>query len=494
MLTQTDRINRIIIKGGGSGMTERQFFAAELKSWLGSRRRKQQLDGTRYYEGHHDILHRHREIIGVDGQLEIVENLPNNQVVDNQFAKMVDQKTNYLVGKPITVSGENKAYVEALSEIFNKRFQRTLKYICEDALLTSIGWLYPYYDQEGVLQFQHFPGYSVLPFWSDDDHTQLDCAIRYYTQEVWEGMTKKLVQRVELFRPEGLDRFIFEGDMLIPDVELGEHSDYMITADGQGMNWDRIPLIPFKYNKQEIPLLNRVKSLQDAINVMLSDFMNNMQEDSRNTILVIKDYDGENLAEFRKNLSAYGAVKVRGEGGVSTLQVEVSSENYKAILDLLKKSLIENARGYDAKDDRLSGNPNQMNIQSMYSDIDLDANGMETEFQAAFEDLLWFLNCHLANTGAGVFDEDVTIVFNRDILINETEAISNCQSSVGLLSDETIVSQHPWVTDVELELDRLKKEKEEAMETYQGAFGQQQPGQQQNQNGQNPSDGEGEPE
>ena len=46
--------------------------------------------------------------------------------------------------------------------------------------------------------------------------------------------------------------------------------------------------------------------------------------------------------------------------------------------------------GYDAKDDRLSGNPNQMNIQSMYSDIDLDANDMETEFQAAFEEILWF--------------------------------------------------------------------------------------------------------
>ena len=40
-----------------------------------------------------------------------------------------------------------------------------------------------------------------------------------------------------------------------------------------------------------------------------------------------------------------------------------------------------------------------MNIQSMYSDIDLDANGMETEFQAAFEELLWFVNVHLANTG-----------------------------------------------------------------------------------------------
>ncbi len=39
---------------------------------------------------------------------------------------------------------------------------------------------------------------------------------------------------------------------------------------------------------------------------------------------------------------------------------------------MFKKALIENAGGYDAKEDRLSGNPNQINIQSM-SDIDLDA-------------------------------------------------------------------------------------------------------------------------
>ena len=55
--------------------------------------------------------------------------------------------------------------------------------------------------------------------------------------------------------------------------------------------------------------------------------------------------------------------------------------------------------GYDAKDDRLSGNPNQMNIQSMYSDIDLDANDMETELQAAFEEILWFVNATLPISG-----------------------------------------------------------------------------------------------
>ncbi|HBF0403929.1 TPA: phage portal protein, partial [Clostridioides difficile] len=251
------------------------------------------------------------------------------------------------------------------------------------------------------------------------------------------------------------------------------YSSYLVVETDdihEELNWDRIPLIPFKYNNKEIPLIKRVKSLQDGINIMLSDFENNMQEDARNTILVLQNYDGQNLGEFRKNLAQYGAVKVRtvdgAVGDLKTLEIKVNSDNYKSILEVFKKALIENGRGYDAKDDRMSGNPNQMNIQSMYSDIDLDANGMETEFQASFEELLWFVNMHLLNTGQGNYEnEEVEIIFNRDILINETESISNCQNSVGLLSDETIISQHPWTIDVRQELEKKKKQ-EEAQREY----------------------------
>ena len=131
------------------------------------------------------------------------------------------------------------------------------------------------------------------------------------------------------------------------------------------------------------------------------------------------------------------------DGGVDSLQIEVNAETYKTVLDLLKKALIENLRSYDAKDDRLSGNPNQMNIQSMYSDIDLDANAMETELQAAFEDLFWFVNTYLASIGEGDYgDEEISVIFNRDILINESEAIDNCAKSAGIISDDTIVAMH----------------------------------------------------
>jgi cysteine desulfurase len=95
----------------------------------------------------------------------------------------------------------------------------------------------------------------------------------------------------------------------------------------------------------------RVKSLQDGINTILSDFQNNMQEDARNTILVLQNYDGTNLGEFRRNLAQYGVVKVKtvdgAAGDLKTLTVEVNSENYKAILELFKKAIIENGRGFD---------------------------------------------------------------------------------------------------------------------------------------------------
>ena len=146
--TETDRINRLILQGGRTGMTELQFFAAEIKEWKDSPRRKDQLTGDLYYIGKHDILKRQRTIIGEDGKLQVVDNLPNNRVVNNQYALMVDQKTNYLVGKPFTLNCENKGYVDLLSKVFNKRFQRLLKYVCEDALNGGLGWLYPYYDDK----------------------------------------------------------------------------------------------------------------------------------------------------------------------------------------------------------------------------------------------------------------------------------------------------------------------------------------------------------
>ena len=192
--------------------------------------------------------------------------------------------------------------------------------------------------------------------------------------------------------------------------------------------------------------------------------------------MILKNYDGENLGEFRHNLSLYGVVKVRSidgcDGGVETLQVQVNSENYQSILKVLKKALIDNARGFDSDDERMNANPNEMNLRSMYSKIDLDANGMEMEFQASFDDLLWFIDQHLANEGVGDYnDVDVDIIFDRDMIVNESEMINNCKNSVGIVSTETIIANHPFTRDPLKELEALEEEKQKNIDLYQGSFG-----------------------
>lgn len=467
----TAKISNLIIQGANTRMTDKEFLEREIAKWKNSPQRIMQIKGHLYYENEHDILFRKRTVIGENGELEEVENLPNNRVIDNQYGKLVNQKANYLLGQPFAIEGKNKQYIELLKRIFNKKFMRILKNAGKGSLNSGIAWLYPYYNESGELAFRIFPGYEVLPFWKDNEHTILEFAVRLYSVWGYEGTQLTETEKVEVYTPNGIYFYVLNGGALVPDFSENKGwLPYAYSLNSQSnavpINWVKIPLIALKYNENEIPLLKRVKTLQDGLNVMLSDFENNMQEDARNTILVLKNYDGTNLGEFRRNLATYGAVKIRydGEtkGGVETLEIQVNAENYKVILEIFKKAIIENGMGYDAKDDRLSGNPNQMNIQSMYSDIDLDANDMETELQAAFEEILWFVNAHLSNMGEGNFEnEEVTIIFNRDILINESEAIANCSASVGILSDETIVSQHPWVDDPQLEISRLDKQKAE---------------------------------
>jgi SPP1 family phage portal protein len=480
-MTAAEAVNQLARQDVATRMTDEQFIVAEINRFRRSKRFYDMIAGDNYFSGKHDILHKKRTAIGDNGELVEISNLPNNKIVDNQYKKMVIQKANYLVGQPFVVKCENVQYVEALKPIIlSKKFLKMLKELGKDALKGGLGWTYPHYDDNGEFTVKRFKPYEVIPFWKDAEHTILDAAVRWYEVVAYEGKNEKIVTKVEVFNADGLYYFeLTDGGNLIPEEPF--YQPYFTVTDhtgnSQGFNWDKIPLIPWKYNAEEVPLITMCKSLQDGLNKIESQWEDQMEEDPRNTIMVLVNYDGQNLGEFRRNLAQFGAVKVRSidgsHGDVKTLQIEVNAENYKAIIEQFKKAIIENCMGYDAKDDRIGSNANEMNLKSMYSDIELDTNGMETEFQAAFEQLLWFINCHLANTGAGDFEgEDVEIIFNRDIMISESEVINDIKNSVGILSDETLVAQHPWVDDPDAEMERLKKQKEADMELYGDQFNQ----------------------
>lgn len=472
------RFQTLLKKVPFTDVKNENFIEKEIREWKASIEKSNMLTGEKYYRGLQDILHKERQVIGADGKLSKVDNLPNNKIVDNQYAKMVDQKTNYLVGKPLTIQCENKKYQKILTDIFNVEFNAQLLKLGRNALNAGKAWIQPYYNETGDFAFKIIKPYEIKCNWKDDEHTKLDYAMRIYTIIEVNGTEEKYKEKVDVYAEDGICHFdLTPGGKLIPRIPFKE-SYFLLNAE-EPYNWNKIPLVCFKYHDNELPLITKLKSLQDGINQIESTFTDNMQEDARNSILILVNYDGENLAEFRKNLAAYGAVKVRsdvgGSGDLKSLQVQVNSENYKVILKLFKDAIIENAMGYDAKDDRLSGSPNQVNIKSMYNDIDMDANNMETEFQLALYKLLWFINCHLKNTGVGdFFEEKVNFIFNRDTIMNESEVISDCIKLKGLLSDDTIIAQIPWVKDVEKEKELIKKQQENEYNPFEVSNGKEQ--------------------
>ena len=104
---KTYEINDLINKFGNE-QAFIKFLEKNIDSFLKSKKRNNMIDGEQYYIGNHDILHRKRTIIGADGKNQEIENLPNNKIVDNQYARVVDQKNSYLLSKPMSIYCEDK--------------------------------------------------------------------------------------------------------------------------------------------------------------------------------------------------------------------------------------------------------------------------------------------------------------------------------------------------------------------------------------------------
>lgn len=189
------KIGNILKQGASTKLTDEQFIVKEINTFKASHRRKSMIDGEKYYAGRHDILSRKRTVIGSNGELEEVKNLPNNRIVDNQYKKMVDQKNNYLLGQPISVQSDNELYSKVLKQVFNRKFQRLMKNLGEDSLNNGIGWLFIYYDEHGEFTFKRFKPYEIIAGWKDAEHTVLDYAIRIYEVISYEGKDEKTVEK-----------------------------------------------------------------------------------------------------------------------------------------------------------------------------------------------------------------------------------------------------------------------------------------------------------
>ncbi|AFL99509.1 phage portal protein, SPP1 family [Desulfitobacterium dehalogenans ATCC 51507] len=481
-ITENERIATIIKAGSKTAMSLEQIISLEISEWKTSKCRQAMLKAEDYYRNKTDILSKVRTVIGESGAKEPIGNLADNRLVNGFFRKLVDQKVGYLLSKPMSIQTNKAEYQKLLSSYFGKGNLRMFQSIGKEAVKKGIAWLHVYYNDAGQLCFMRIPSEQIIPLWRDAAHTDLQAVIRTYEVETYEGTRRVTVTKVEWWDTNGVKRYVLQAGGqygLVPDVEAGdEESHFKVINPGEGeaatetgVNWEHVPFIAFKYNEEEQGLLEFIKSLIDDYDARKSENANNL-EDLPNSIYKVKNFEGTKGDEFRKNIATYRVVFVGDDGDVDTINLVIDTEAYKTHMENNRKDIFEFGRGVLFEPDKIGNSPSGVALKFMYADLDMDANIIETEFQASLEQLRWFIDVHITNTtGADYSEESVDFIFNRDIIISESDVITDIKNSVGIISDETLVSNHPYVIDIREELERIKKDKEDTGQDYLGLGG-----------------------
>jgi len=389
-----------------------------------------------------------------DGQKKVDTEATNHRVSHNWHKILVDQKVAYLLGRPPLISAEDKQFARHLNALLDETWADRLQELAKNASNKGVEWLMPFIDAAGSFRHIIVPAEQCVPIYETDYEEELVAMLRYYPAVVG-GETKT---RAEWWTAEGVSTYI--------ETEAGvyelESEDGHFLMNETPMGWGRVPFVEFPNNTDRFADLKYYKEQIDVYDIIVSDLANDLT-DVQKLIFVLKGYGGQSLAEFLQNLRYYRAIQVDTEAGagVETLSADPPITAIDSSLDRLEENIFLFGQGVNVKTDKFGSAPSGIALKFLYTLLDLKSNIMARRFSVAIKTLCWFAARYLEIKGVGTFDpHGVKITYNKSLLINDLELSQIAESSMGVISQETIVAHHPWVEDVQVEMGRIAEEQQ----------------------------------
>ncbi|TDM12667.1 phage portal protein [Macrococcus bovicus] len=395
-----------------------------------------QMIGEKYYDDQPDILLR-KPPEDAEGRTD--DKKPHNLLVANFHPNQVDQKVGYLLAEPINFKAED-AILDKIGERFDDSFDDLIIDVLTAASNKGIEWMHVYYDADGNLKFKQIPAEQVVPVY--DEYGQLTMLIRHYVLNQ--------VSRAEIWTAEHVYYYMLSDGEYVADYFWGE----AIKTHYNGDSWGRIPFVPFRNNSKEKGDLWKYKSLIDAFNNRLSDIQNTFDE-STDLIFALKGYNGQDLGEFVRNLRHYKAINLYKDGEIDTITVKIPIEETERYLKMLREMIIDFGRGVDFQSDKFGNSPSGVALKILYSGLDIKAKQLERKTRVAIKELLWFV---FDDAGIQADPKDVEMTFQYNRLKNDMEDAQIVVMSKGIISDDTLIGNHPFVDDPQGERERLDEQ------------------------------------
>ncbi len=420
--------------------------------------------GDAYYHNKNDI--KKRQIYYYLNEVKQVDKDATNHRIPHNFHKLlVDQKVSYLLGKPIVITATPPLYEQTLNERLDEKWDDVLQEIGKNASNKGVEYLHPYITPEGDFDYVVIPAEQAIPIYETEYEKDLVYFLRYYPFIV----NGRETARAEWWDKEQVTFYIRNGSGLF-EMELPEEGktnpESHFYYNNSGYGWKAVPFIAFKNNEEKYGDLKYYKEIIDIYDLINSDVSNDLT-DIQKLIYILKGYAGTSLDEFMHNIRRYKAIKVDGGDGtgVDTLSATVQIEAIDSFLDRLEENIFLFGQGINMKSDKFGNSPSGIALKFLYSLLDLKSNIMARKFSFAIKNFTWFLTEYLALSNKGVYDNStVKITFTKSMLINDKEMVEIGLQSKGIISDETIISNHPWVENTGEEQERIKAEREDTVD------------------------------
>jgi len=467
-LTQTDQTNLMLMNNNNIGASD--IIADIIKEDKKSTAKAEMTDGEEYYKINNAILKHEFNKVVIDGTPIINPLISNDKLVHAFHHVLVNQKIDYICGNPIIIQTDEQKNLARINEVLGDRFDLLMKKWGTNASNKGSEFLHPYIDKDGKFRLTVIPSQQIIEIFDQQYQEDRVGVIRYYSIEVKKDRLspKKTVNKVELWDHEKTLFLIEDAGKYVLDPDYEDNPRYhfyeyntIAPEVKTARSWGKIPFIKLKNNSLEMSDLRLYKTLIDNYDFSRSQFSNNLK-DIQELFWVLFGAEETNLGEFVRNLKTYKAMKVPLGAEVDSKKGDIPFEARKEHEDQLWEDIFFFGMGINWKSDMFRNPPSGIALKTLLIPLDLKANAMIREWTPALTELMFFVTYYLKlSEKIDIDPKEITFKFDKTVIINELEKSQIAQSSKGVISDETILENHPWVKDKQLEVERLKAQNED---------------------------------
>ena len=390
-----------------------------------------------YYKGRQNILTKVASDVGK----------PCNQVVVNYCKGIVDNYTGYLTGKDISYSGEG---IEEILDVLNYNdVHAEDTSMLRDALIYGKAVELNYIDMDGKQRFKKLDPRECIDVYDDTLDQNLMYAIRFYRADFIGDSTESYI--VEVYDAKGVRKY---------KSTMGFSSFALLDETPHYFN--QVPLTFFYLNEEQDSIFDSVMSLQDAYNSLLSGEVDSWDAFA-DAYLVLKgcQADEEDLISMKKNR----VLMLDSDANADYLTKSVSDTQIENILQNINDQIHKIALSPDFNDEKFmasSGIAMRYKLIGMENNASSIESNMRKALQKRVELIVEILNLK----GAESIWRDIVITFTRNLPTNVEDTASMVNNLRGLVSDETLLAQLPFIDNAEEEYKKVQDQKQANMSLY----------------------------